>query len=249
MANGRYNGTGDGDPEENGKDNVIRIPTLAERDAMRREAERRVRKEAGKGQPFLNLPPATSCVLGLFVGIHVFVHVLLSVPMQEWVILTFGFVPGRFTGTVPFDAFVLVSPFSYMLLHGGWLHLAINSVMMAAFGSGIERWIGPRRMIMFFVLCGLFGAAAHFALNPFSPLPVIGASGALSGLFAAAIVMMNRGRGEPGGRFGILPFAVLWIGLSVAFGMVGAPGGGAVAWAAHVGGFLGGFAALKILRI
>ena len=107
-------------------------------------------------------------------------------------------------------------------------------------------------MLIFFVLCGLCGAALHFALNPFSVYPVVGASGGLSGFFAAALVMINRGRTGASigsGRYGMWPFILLWIGISVLFGMMGSPDGGAIAWAAHVGGFLGGFAVLKLMRL
>lgn len=78
---------------------------------------------------------------------------------------------------------------------------------------------------------------------------MIGASGGISGLFAAAIVMMNKSGQEMGGKVGILPFALLWIGLSIGFGMLGGPDGSLIAWAAHVGGFLGGFIALKLMRV
>src|SRR5690606_4715677 len=118
-----------------------------------------------------------------------------------------------------------------------------------AFGSGLEKWLGSRRMLILFFASGLFGVAAHFILNIGSEYPLIGASGGLSGFFAAAIVMLNRGQREMGGRVGILPFALIWIGLSSGLGMLGGPDGSMIAWAAHVGGFLGGFVILKAMRV
>ena len=80
-------------------------------------------------------------------------------------------------------------------------------------------------MLVLFFVSGLFGAAAHFLLNTGSAFPMIGASGGLSGLFAGALIMMSRGQREMGGKFGILPFALIWIGLSIGFGMLGGPDG------------------------
>lgn len=206
-------------------------------------------KDKTPREPIFNMPPATKWVLAAIVGIHILVHIVLPHGAYNWIFAHLSFVPARWGATLPFEIFTPLTPVTYMLLHASWLHLAMNSIMLLAFGSGIERWMGARRMIVFSVLCGLIAIATHFAFNTGSIQAVVGASGAISGLFAAALVMINRGHSELGGRFGILPFIVLWIGISVAFGMTGAPDGSAVAWAAHVGGFLGGFAILKLMKI
>jgi membrane associated rhomboid family serine protease len=117
--------------------------------------------------------------------------------------------------------------------------------MLAAFGTGVDRWIGGKRMLALFVLCSFASTLVHFLFNPFSTDPVIGASGGLSGLFAAILIMMQQKGLVPTGRYGLWPLIIIWIGISVLFGMVEAPGGGAVAWAAHIGGFLAGFVFLK----
>lgn len=239
---------GDGYGAGGGDEKIVVLPTLAEREALRREKER-AEKSAAPQQPLINLPPLTKTMMGIFILIHLIITYALPQNAMEWVYVHLGFVPGRFTGTLAFEPLALATPLTHMFLHGSWLHLIMNTVMMAAFGSGIERWIGTKRMGIFFLLSGLCGVAFHFALNMSSPYPVIGASGALSGLFAAAIVMLNRGRGEMGGRFGILPFIILWIGITVGFGMMGSPDGHDVAWAAHLGGFLGGFIVMKLMRI
>ncbi len=211
----------------------------------------RPRPEKAKGptEPLFNMPPATKWLLGVLIGIHLIVHLILPNEAYDWVFGTFGFIPARWSGDLPFELLTPITPITYMLLHASWLHLGMNAVMLMAFGSGIERWMGARRMIIFSALCGVIAVAAHVALNIHSMQPVVGASGALSGLFAAALIMINRGGQELGGRFGLLPFIIVWIGVSVAFGMTGAPDGSAIAWAAHVGGFLGGFAILKLMRI
>lgn len=254
---GGYNGNGRDPGDENGKDteenNVTRIPTLAERDKIRREQEqeeKRLRKQYRKAQaqaqgPMFNLPPVTKYMMGSLILIHLVMQIVLSPVQQYEIIAHLGFVPAQYTGAAAFSLWSVISPFSYVLFHGGWTHLLINSVMLLAFGSGMERWIGGRPMVVFFILCSLVSALVHLAFNPFSEAPVVGASGGLSGMFAAVLLLLQQRGAGMTGRYGIWPFIILWIGISLLFGMMEAPGGGTVAWAAHIGGFLAGFVLLK----
>ena len=97
-----------------------------------------------------------------------------------------------------------------------------------------------------------FPTAMHITIvemiiHPFSGFPVIGASGAESGLFAAILILLQRQGQLPTGKYGIWPFAAFWIILSVVLGFVGGQlMGGEIAWAAHLGGFIAGFALLKL---
>ena len=200
-------------------------------------------------EPLLNMPPYTKYMLGALIAIHLVIIFVLNEEQAHWIFIHLGFIPGRFTGSALFEPLALITPFTHMLLHGSWLHIAMNTVMLLAFGSGIERWIGGQKMIALFVACGLVGVATHFALNYSSYQPVIGASGGLSGLFAAALVMLNRRHSNMTGKYGMWPFIALWIGISVIFGFMGSPDGGEIAWAAHVGGFLGGFIVIKLMRL
>lgn len=200
-------------------------------------------------EPMFNMPTVTKWLLAAVIGLHLLVHVVLPVSAYNWVFAHLSFIPARWGGGLPFELWTPLTPLTYMLLHASWLHLAMNSVMLLAFGSGIERWMGARRMIIFSILCGLIAIVTHYIFNMGSMQAVVGASGAISGLFAAALIMINRGHRELGGKFGILPFIIIWIGISIAFGMTGAPDGSAIAWGAHIGGFLGGFAILKLMRL
>lgn len=229
-------------------DKIITIPTLAERDRMRKEKEKLERKLTGAAEPMINMPPVTKWLIALILITHIAVQYFLSPEQKDWVFMNLGFVPERFNEN-PFNPLVLASLFTHTFLHGGWMHVAMNLLMLAAFGSGVEKWMGTKRLLILFFASALFGVAAHYLLNTQSEFPMIGASGGLSGLFAAAIVMLNCGQREMGGKVGILPFALIWIGLSIAFGMLGGPDGSIIAWAAHVGGFLGGFAVLKLMRV
>lgn len=250
----KTNGKGNGhDPHHDHENhNVVPLPSLKERDRIRREEEKRFQKEYRRRQaaaigPVINLPPLTKYLIATLVLIHLGFS-LLDPSTRFWVTVHFGFVPGAYTGEIPFGISAIAGPFTYMLLHGGWLHVVMNAVMLAAFGAGVERWLGSRTMLIFMIACGLIAAAVHFVVQPTSTIPVVGASGAVSGMFAAAIVMLMKGGMLPVGRFGILPIVLLWIGISVLFGLMGGPGGESIAWAAHIGGFLGGFAVLKLMR-
>lgn len=239
MKNGNGN-----DKDSNKK--VVHLPTLKERDQARREAEKAERRAQIKANPMINLPESIKYLLGALIVIHV---VLAFLPdLQIWVVENLGFTPGQWTGRETFTLYTPLTLLTHMFLHGSWMHLGMNAVMLAAFGTGIEKWLGARRMVIFLCASGLCGVGFHFILNPFSTGSVIGISGALSGFFAAILIMMKRGF-LGGGQQRILPFAILWIVISVAFGIFGSPGLGNIAWAAHVGGFLGGFAVLKLMRV
>lgn len=230
------------------KSNVVQMPTPKQRERERRRQEKELRRQyrLQSHGPLVNLPPVTGySVLALLLA-----HLAFSLSpaaVQFRIISYLGFVPGIYTGEVPFGWSAFTSPFSYMLLHGGWMHVIVNSVMLAAFGAGVEKALGGARMLFFMIGCGLISAGVHFVFAPFSTVPVVGASGAVSGLFAAAIVMLVKGGTMPVGRYGIWPLVAVWVLISVLFGVVGGPGGESVAWAAHIGGFLGGFALLKLM--
>lgn len=231
-------------------DNVISLSEAAERKRLQ------IMEEAARNKPphepffksgtLFNLPPVTKYMLLTFLSIHILTDMVLSDPQQYDVFMNFGFVPGYYTGTLPFGWAALIGPITFTFLHGSWTHMILNGFMMMAFGTGVEKWIGGKRLFIFFMLCNIFAALAQFVFSPLSTAPVIGASGGLSGLFAAVLLMMQQQNGlGAGNRYGILPFIILWIAISVIFGMVGGPDGNNVAWAAHIGGFLAGFVLFK----
>lgn len=248
SENNRHNGNGADKDEKDEK--IIEFRTLADRDRQRRKHEHEERKAASRSgrEPFIKLPLWTKLMLFVFIAIHLVVSFGLSPPQQYWLYANLGFTPAHYTSASDFPIWAaILGPFSYMFLHGNWVHVILNSVMLMAFGTGIERWMGGRRMFLFFYLCAVFSALFHFMINPFSTAPVIGASGGLSGLFAGVIVMLHQ-RGLLGqGRHGIMPFVILWVAISIIFGFMGGPGSSQVAWAAHIGGFLAGFLFLKPL--
>lgn len=189
-------------------------------------------------EPILNLPPLTAAVAILLLAIHV-LRLFLSVASDNWVILTFAVIPARFTaGPGLLD---LLTLFSYMLLHGGWLHLVFNLVALIAFGAGIERLLGGWRMLFALLLGGVAGVALHILLYPNDSTPLIGASGGLSALFGLTMFAIAM---RSGGWRRLLSVTVVWLGLNLAFGLVGVPGDEMVeiAWVAHMGGYFAGLA-------
>ena len=206
------------------------------------------RQPEPRRKAFINLPPATLALLLLLLAVQIGMS-LIAPEMRYELIQTFGFIPAPWTGHAPFAMFMLATPLSYILLHGGWAHLAINGLSLAAFGAGVERWIGWKRYLILFFACGIAAAFAQVLLTPASTDPVIGASGSLSGLFAAIIVMLHRMRAQRGEAPRTLSIVILWIGITVVSGVSGLPYGANVAWAAHLGGFAAGFSMIRALRI
>jgi len=238
--------SGDGyDHEEEKNNNVVQLKVPRERSE---KISPPPKPSDSDKEPLVNLPPITKYFLGIIIAIHLIVTFALNEEQLNWVLLHLGFIPAFFSGNATLTPLALATPLTHMFLHGSWLHLAMNGIMLLAFGSGIEKWFGGKNMLILFFISGFFGIATHFALNHDSIYPVVGASGGLSGLFAVALIMINKQQKAQGSAHKIWPFVLLWIGISVLFGFMGSPDGGQIAWAAHVGGFLGGFAAMKILK-
>jgi membrane associated rhomboid family serine protease len=187
-------------------------------------------------QPILNVPPATKALLIVNVAVHV-LRLLLPADLDDALVSTFAFVPARYTETGGLGWPALVDPITYQFLHGSLVHLGVNMLALLAFGAGVERRIGGWRMLIFFLVCGVAAAAAHLAAYPSSLEPIVGASGAISGLFGG-VLRFQFGSGA-GARRGFWLVIILWIVANVVVGQTGMPGtdGAAIAWVAHLGGF------------
>jgi membrane associated rhomboid family serine protease len=230
----KTNGTG------NHEDKIIKLPTLAERDRMRK-AKEAMNRAASPKVPFMNLskiPPFTRALIASFVVIHIALAIALNLPQLYDVYNTYGFVPGAFTGVRSFSWQTLVSPITHQFLHGNWIHLFFNTTMGLVMGMVFEKEFGAKAAAFFFFACGLTGAALYLLLFPFSETPIIGASAGLSGFFGAVILLFYQR--QPRARFtkyGPWPMIGFWLFFMIA---LGAMSGGAMAWHAHVGGFLAG---------
>jgi membrane associated rhomboid family serine protease len=155
--------------------------------------------------------------------------------------------------------FHVASLFTSMFLHGGWMHLIGNMLFLWVFGRNLEDLIGGGRFLLFYVLCGLAAAVMHVILNPYSPVPTIGASGAIAGVMGAYLIRFPRARIVTLVPIFVfittmeIPAAFLllyWFGIQFLSG-VGSLArtdytGGGVAWFAHVGGFIAGMLLIRL---
>ena len=198
----------------------------------------------GTGERAINLPPALLWLIGINVAIQL-LRSLLGEEADSVLIEQFGLVPAAY-GSGDHDVLSLVAaPIAYQFLHGGWMHLGINMVTLAAFGAPVERVLGVRRFILFYLSAGVVAGFVHVLLFPASTDPVIGASGAISGVFGAVLMLMRY----VGSLKSLLPVAGIWIALNVFFGIFGGmPGAGGeqIAWTAHIGGFVYGLIAIRL---
>ncbi len=245
----KSNGHDKTEDEKRDEDKIVHFPSLAER-------TKKIRAAAGK-----NAPPRPAAVPFFNFGIipvftrtlvisFVLVQAALSLAPDDLaggIIYTFGFVPGYFTGAVkPFPLGAALSPLTHIFLHGGWMHLAFNTLMTVTLCMFFEREFGTRRAIIFFFFSALCGAAFYFALNPFSTAPVIGASGGTSGLFGALIIIIAKRGGLPGtAKHGPWPLIAFWVLFLMLTGMFS---GDNTAWQTHIGGFLGGIGLLHLMQ-
>lgn len=138
----------------------------------------------------------------------------------------------------------LVSLLTSLFLHGDWMHLLGNMLFLWVFGDNIEEACGHLRFLAFYLACGVLASLVHVAVDPDSLAPVIGASGAISGVMGAYLVLHPRAQVILLAFFIILvrvPAVIvlsLWIAFQVFNGLMTSSGeGGGVAWWAHVGGF------------
>lgn len=145
---------------------------------------------------------------------------------------------------------------THMFLHGSWMHLLGNMWFLWLFGNNVEDSMGHLRFLAFYLMCGLAAAAAQILTNPSSPIPMVGASGAISGVMGAYLVLYPRVRVYtlvPLGFFitsMALPAWVMlgyWFLIQFVSGLVDVGGeGGGVAFWAHVGGFVAGLVLVKL---
>lgn len=165
-----------------------------------------------------------------------------------------GFIPARFgmalgLPAVPFA----LTPLTATLLHAGWLHLGFNLLMLVYCGRLVEGVIGPRRLLMLYIL-GAYGAAlGQYLVDPVSTSPMVGASGAISAVVAAYALMFGRDVSRIGPIPGLVVRALwlagAWIAIQWLVGLASGAGLPNIATAAHVGGFVTGLLAVTPLML
>ena len=185
-----------------------------------------------------------------------------AIAAGEALVHEFGLVPCRVMGSCAWDfPHPVITIFTSMFLHGGLLHVGVNMLYLWIFGGNVEDTFGHGRFLVFYLLAGLGAALAQTAMTPDSLIPMIGASGAVSGVLGAylflyphatILTLVTIGFFI---RFVHVPAVVVlgfWIIVQVVSGVVSAGTrdgeGGGIAWFAHIGGFLAGIMLLFVMR-
>ena len=175
-------------------------------------------------------------------------------------VMEFGLIPCRLTGACRMAA-DLPSPvftiFSSMFLHGGFFHIAGNMLYLWIFGNNVEDTLGHGRFILFYLASGVAAAATQTIVGPDSHVPMIGASGAISGVLGAYFLLFPHASVLTLIIFGFfwrivrIPALIVlgfWMVVQILNGLGSFGAGGGVAWFAHIGGFLAGMGLILLFK-
>jgi membrane associated rhomboid family serine protease len=214
-------------------------------------------------RPYVTVGILIACVL-----MYIWQHVTLSSVGAQQAVYAFGLVPAVLTGrevlpleiaVVPAWATILTS----MFMHGGFWHLAGNMLYLWIFGNNVEDAMGHARFFIFYVVCGIAAVFTQVLPNPGSIVPIVGASGAISGVLGAYLLLYPRARVLLGlpvgflivelGRFPAIWVLAAWFGLQLLMGSISAAQAvgesqGGIAFGAHIGGFIAGLALVAIFK-
>jgi membrane associated rhomboid family serine protease len=199
-------------------------------------------------------------ILIIFANVMIFIFQLTQGAAKgNQLVLELGMIPKEITQMENLPKSEMVPPlltiFTSMFLHGGFLHLIGNMLYLWIFGNNIEDAMGHFKFIAFYIICGLAATFAHILSAPSSAIPTIGASGAIAGILGAYLLLYPKARILTVIpifyfiRIVELPAIVVlgfWFIIQVLRGMGGTATGGGVAWFAHIGGFVAGLALIKL---
>jgi membrane associated rhomboid family serine protease len=195
---------------------------------------------------------ATWALIALTIAVYL-VQFFADETRASEIVLRYGLTPAIFSGGErPFGAFPpLLTPLTSIFLHGSWDHLAGNMIYLWVFGDDIEEALGPWRFIAFYFLAGIAAALAYVAFNPGSTIPLVGASGAISGVLAAYLMLRPCAKVTVFVLRVVVRVRAFWViggwGVLQLFS-VAAQSQDGVAYLAHVGGFAAGAALFYALR-
>jgi membrane associated rhomboid family serine protease len=202
--------------------------------------------------PTRRVPLITAALIGINVLVFLYQSTLRPAAFDRF-IHEFAVTPGLLTGDFSAYAYTLVTA---MFLHGDVLHIGSNMLYLWIFGNNIEDRLGIARFVLFYLVTGFLASAAQIAIRPDSPIPQIGASGAIAGVMGAYLALF------PNARVQTLIFWLYfirivevsavwllgwWFLLQVlnGFGSLTVEGGG-VAFFAHIGGFVAGYLLIRL---
>ena len=212
-----------------------------------------------------------------FIGVNILVFVLLQqIGSNEQFSYAFSLVPSEITsgvdltgaidlknasgttiGQIPHYATPLGVYFNFlssMFMHGGFMHIFGNMLFLWVFGDNLENLLGHIRYAAFYIVCGLAAAVAQIVMDTDSVIPMLGASGAISGVLGGYLLLFptRRVRALIFNFLTEVPAFValgLWIGFQIIQGYFSSSETGGVAYAAHIGGFIAGLVLVKVFAI
>ncbi len=207
------------------------------------------------------LPLITVAVIVACVSAFVW-QLLQPLRIQELLVMSLGVTPAALLGDYrPSPALYSLPPWSTlitsMFLHGGWMHLIGNMLYLWIFGNNVEDAMGHARFVVFYLVCGIAAALAQSFTAPTSTIPMIGASGAISGILGGYLLLYPRARVLVLLPLGVytrllrLPAVVVlgfWFVLQVVNTLLSNNAGGGVAWGAHIGGFVTGLVLIPLFK-
>ena len=157
--------------------------------------------------PSRTLPIVNTTIIVVNAVVFVYEWVLPEQELRSF-IHQFALIPGYFTG-MPFEDVLRTQwwrPFTSMFMHGGWLHVIMNMWALWIFGDNVEDRIGHVTYVFFYLVCGLAAAVAHIFMSKGSPVPTLGASGAVAGIMGAYLMLYPRAK-----VYTLVPFFILTI--------------------------------------
>lgn len=217
------------------------------------------------------LPPiVTVGIVALNVLAWVFLEGLGAERALTAAVCNYGLIPGEVLQRLPPGSGIPMGPGAFcavdpgpqywtvltsMFMHGGWMHIIGNMVFFWVFGNNIEDAMGHGRFAVFYLVCGVGAAAAQVAVNPSSAVPMVGASGAISGVLGGYLLLYPRVRVHVLLALGFyftritLPAYVMlgyWIVLQILGGALSPQETGGTAFFAHIGGFVAGLVLIRL---
>lgn len=207
-------------------------------------------------------PPLFTVTLIIACVLVFLFQVSLNPQAQQAMVVALGAIPAAIIGKQSLPPELALIPSSLtlltsMFLHGGWMHLIGNMLYLWIFGNNIEDAMGHGRFIIFYLLCGVIAALAHAIPNAGSAVPMIGASGAISGVLGAYLLLYPHARVLvllPLGFFSQLirlPAVLVlgfWFVLQLISSAISTSKTGGVAWGAHIGGFVAGMVLIPFFK-
>lgn len=200
----------------------------------------------------------TPTILGIGAVIALVSAALILTGQVDWAAVVGGFIPLRVgidpeaLASAPAMVPLWLTPLTATLIHGGWMHLAFNLLMLMIVGAPTQRAVGGRGIAILWLVGAYAAVVAQWTIDPASPMPMVGASGALSAIVGAYSLLYGRMTAKP---IGPIPahivhamwLAAAWTAINMIVAWVSTQGGMPVAGAAHVGGFIAGMIVLKPL--